>query len=443
MIDYNIPKFQLKLPKIKHKKNGRSKNVRSSIGFRSSIVSLVLASILISSIFGFMAGIISGSFFYTDLKNKLAMIDINLPEKIVEKETIIEKEYIPQTTQEQMIINVVENVSPSVVSIIVTKDLPIIEQYFYDPFDGFGDFFGDISVPGYRQKGTEKRTIAGGTGFIITKDGMIITNKHVVLDDEADYTVVTNEGEEFSAKILGKDPIEDLAVLKIEGEKEFPVLNIGDSDKLQIGQTVIAIGNALGEFQNTVSVGVISGLSRTIEASGGGFSEILRDIIQTDAAINKGNSGGPLLNLKGEVVGINTATSLDAQNIGFAIPINQAKRAIDQVKRLGKIVYPFLGVKYVILTEEIKKESDLPVDYGAYIVSDGDGTPAITPDSPAEKAGLKQGDIILQFGDDKITKENTLAEIIMKYKPDDEVILEVLRDGKKKFFKITLSERSM
>lgn len=263
------------------------------------------------------------------------------------------------------------------------------------------------------------------------------------MDDEADYTVVTNEGKEFSAKILGKDPIEDLAVLKIEGEGEFPVLSIGDSDKLQIGQTVIAIGNALGEFQNTVSVGVISGLSRTIEASGGGFSEILRDIIQTDAAINKGNSGGPLLNLKGEVVGINTATSLEAQNIGFAIPINQAQRAMDQVKRLGKIVYPFLGIRYVILTEEIQKESDLPVDYGAYIVSDGQGTPAITPGSPAEEVGLKQGDIVLQFGDDKITKENTLAEIIMRHKPGDEVILEVLRDGRKKFFKVTLSEKSM
>jgi len=443
MIDYSVPKLQLKLPKRKKGIDGKTKNPQFLAGLRTPGALMVIASILISTIFGFTAGIISGSFFYTDLKEKLAMIDINLPEKVVEKETIVEKEYIPQTTQEQTIINVVKSASPAVVSIIVTKDLPVIEQYFYNPFEGFEDFFGDIQIPEYRQKGTEKRRIGGGTGFIITRDGMIVTNKHVVLDDAADYTVVTSDGQEFSAKILGKDPVEDLAVLKIEREEEFPVLNIGDSDKLQIGQTVIAIGNALGEFQNTVSVGVISGLSRTIEASGGGFSEILRDIIQTDAAINPGNSGGPLLNLMGEVIGINTATSVEGQNIGFAIPINQAQRDINQVKELGKIVYPFIGIRYVILTEDIKEESGLSVDYGAYIISDEQGVPAITPNSPAEKAGLKQGDIVLRFEDEKITKENTLAEIIMRYNPGDEVMLEVLRDGNKKFFMITLSEKSM
>ncbi|MFH1643460.1 MAG: trypsin-like peptidase domain-containing protein [Patescibacteria group bacterium] len=443
MIDYSVPKFQLKLPKRDHKKNGKSKNVKPPAGFKNPIISIVLASILTSTIFGFLAGIISGSFFYTDLKEKLAMININLPEKIIEKETVIEKEYVPQTTQEQTIIDVVKSASPAVVSIVVAKDLPVIEQYFYNPFEGSGDFFGNIQVPGYRQNGTEKRIVGGGTGFLITKDGTIITNKHVVLDDEAYYTVVTSDGKEFEAKILAKDPIEDLAVLKIEGEVDFPVLNIGDSDKLQIGQTVIAIGNALGEFQNTVSVGVISGLSRTIEASGGGFSETLRDIVQTDAAINKGNSGGPLLNLRGEVVGINTATSLEGQNIGFAIPINQAEKDIEQIKKLGKIVYPFLGVKYVILTKEIKEKYNLPVDYGAYVVTDESGVPAIIPDSPADKAGLQQGDIILQFGDEKINAENGLAEIISKYKPGDEIMLEVLRNGKKKFFMITLTERSM
>lgn len=165
MIDYSVPKFQLKFPKIKHKKNGRSKNVRPPIGFKSPIASLVLASILISSIFGFMAGIISGSFFYTDLKDKLAMIDINLPEKIIERETIIEKEYIAQTTQEQMIINVVESASPAVVSIIVTKDLPVIEQYFYNPFDGFGDFFWRHSSARISSKRNREEKDWRGDGF--------------------------------------------------------------------------------------------------------------------------------------------------------------------------------------------------------------------------------------------------------------------------------------
>ena len=207
----------------------------------------------------------------------------------------------------------------------------------------------------------------------------------------------------------------------------FPVVKLGNSDQLQNGQTVIAIGNALGEFRNAVSVGVISGLGRKITASGGGFVETLEDVIQTDAAINKGNSGGPLLNLRGEVVGINTAMALEAQSIGFAIPINKAERGIEQVKTLGKIVYPFLGIRYVLINEEIKKENNLSVNYGALIIKEDEGQSAIWPDSAAEKAGLREGDILLEFNNEKITIENTLAKVIMKYNPGDEVILKVLR----------------
>ena len=289
---------------------------------------------------------------------------------------------------------------------------------------------------------------------------MILTNKHVVLDEEAEYTIFTNDGRKFSAKVLARDPVQDLAVLRIEQEKTvdgngefvlepFPTVKLGDSDKLESGQTVIAIGNALGEFRNTVSVGVISGLGREITASGGGFIETLEDVIQTDAAINKGNSGGPLLNLKGEVVGINVAMALEAQSIGFAIPVNKAKKDIEQVRSLGKIVYPFLGIRYVLISEKIKEENDLPVDYGVLIVDGGPGEPAIWPDSAAEKAGLKEENIVLEFNNEKITTENGLAKIIMKYNPGDRIVLKILRppssvgeDWEEIIVEATLDERS-
>ncbi len=409
---------------------------------------LVILVIFLSSIFGFLAGAISG----IEIKEYLLKLNIGLPGG----KTTIEKEYVPQTTQEEAVIEAVKNASPAVVSIVITKDVPIIEQYYYNPFQEFEQFFGEgfqFQIPQYRQMGTEKQEVGGGTGFIISEDGMILTNKHVVLDTEADYTVLTNNGKTYPAKVLARDPIQDLAVIKIDQEKivdnqgkvnfkSFPVVKLGDSDKIQIGQTVITIGNALGEFRNTISVGIISGLSRTITASGGGIAEIIEDVIQTDAAINKGNSGGPLLNLKGEVIGINTAMVQDAQSIGFAIQINKAKKDIEQVKTLGKIVYPFLGVRYVLINDAIQKENNLSVNYGAWIQKGSQGEPAVYPDSVAQKAGLKENDIILEFGGEKITTENTLAKIIMKYNPADSGVLKILRDKEEKTIQVTLGEKS-
>ncbi len=443
MIDYNLS--------FKTPKNGSSKKPLINWGQRINLFKswknqtlvIIISSVLLSSLFGFLAGAVSGSIFYLELKNYLDQLNIDLPlsEKIIEKETVVEKEYIPQTTQEQIIINVVKENSPAVVSIIITKDLVVLEQYYSDPFEDFGG--SPFRVPEYREKGVEKQTIGGGSGFIVSLDGIIITNKHVVLDEEADYTVLTNDGKQYPAKILAKDPIQDLAVLKIEDSNSFPTVKLGNSESLQIGQTVIAIGNALGEFQNTVSVGVISGLGRTITASGGGIIETLEDVIQTDAAINKGNSGGPLLNLRGEVIGINTAVSLEGENIGFTIPINKAKKDIEQVKTLGKIVYPFLGVRYVIIDENIQKQNSLPVNYGALIISGKEvGESAIFPGSPAEKVGLKENDIILEFDGKKISTTNSLAKIISDYNPGDKVVIKILRDKEEKFFSITLSEKS-
>lgn len=416
---------------------------------KTRTVQLVVLVIVISVIFGFISGIVSVGFFYSEIQNYLEKLNINLPSG--------EEEYIPQTSQEEATIKAVKEVSPVVVSIVISKDLPIFEEYYYDPFKEYEEFFGpspfEFQVPQYREKGTEKREIGGGTGFIISEDGMILTNRHVVSDTEAEYTVFTNDGRKFSAKVLARDPVQDLSVLKIEQEKEtnnkgevvskpFPTIKLGDSNKLQIGQTVIAIGNALGEFRNTVSVGVISGLGRTITASGGGMVETLEDIIQTDAAINKGNSGGPLLNLKGEVIGINTAMALEAQSIGFAIPINKAKKDIEQVKNLGKIVYPFLGVRYVLVDEKVKEENNLSVDYGALIIRGEAGEPGVELGSAAQKAGLKEGDVVLMFNNEKITSENSLAKIIMKYNPGDRVVLRVLRGKEEMTFEVTLGERS-
>ena len=366
--------------------------------------------ILVSIISGFLAGALSGAIFYFQIRSYLEKVNVDLPlpfEKETIKETI--KEYVPQTSEEQKVIEAVKEVSPAVVSVVISEEN------------------------------------GGGTGFIVSSDGLVLTNKHVVLDEGVDYTVLTNDGKKFKAKVLARDPLQDLAVLKIEQDsvpKPFPIVKFGDSDKLESGQTVIAIGNALGEFRNTVSVGVISGLGRKITASGGGFVEILEDVIQTDAAINKGNSGGPLLNLKGEVIGINTAMALGAQSIGFAIPINKAKKSIEQVKDLGKIVYPFLGIRYVLVAEEIKKEYNLSIDYGALIVSGNSGEPAIWPGSVAEEAGLKQGDIVLEFNNEKITFDNSLAKIITKYNPGDRVVLKILRQDKEFEVELFLDERS-
>jgi len=433
---YELPKFEL--PKLKAPKF-----------WRNRVFLIVILAIFVSSIFGFISGAISGSFFYSEIKDYLSKLNIEIPgpqiiEKVIEKETV--KEYQPQTTQEEKIIQVVKEASPAVVSIVGTKDIKVLERYWFSPFEEF-----PLQIPEYRER-IEKQEI-GGTGFIVSEDGMILTNKHVVLDEKADYTVFTLDAKKFPAKVLARDPVQDIAIIKIEQEKivdqqgkltlkPFSTVKLGDSDRLQIGQTVIAIGNVLGEFRNSVSVGVISGLGRTITASGGGLVETIEDVIQTDAAINKGNSGGPLLNLKGEVTGINTAMVLEAQSIGFAIPIDKARKDIEQVKTLGKIVYPFLGVRYVLINEKIQKENNLPVSYGAWIIKGERGEAAIYSGSAAEKAGLKEGDIILEFNGERITLENTLAKIIMKYNPGDKVILKILREGKEKIIQATLGERS-
>jgi serine protease Do len=331
---------------------------------------------------------------------------------------------------ESAVTQIAEKSSSAVVSIVISKYVPIVERFYINPFEEFElppeikPFF-EFQIPQYREKGYEKQKVGGGTGFIVSSDGLIITNKHVVSDPKAEYTVYLNDGRKFKAEVLALHPTDDLALIKIKANN-LPTLVLGDSDKVKIGQFVIAIGNALGEFQNTVSFGVISGLRRSITASDqSGNVERLEGLIQTDAAINFGNSGGPLINLKGEVVGVNTAIAGGAENIGFAIPINRAKKMIEEVKTKGKIEVPFLGIYYLLINEEVQKKFNLPVDYGAYVYREGKS--AIIPNSPAELYGLRDKDIILEMDGEKITPQNSLAQIIMKKSVGQKVNLKVLR----------------
>ena len=394
--------------------------------FITLICSIVFSSIVAGAV-GFWAGSLSQK---TD--------ELNL----------LQDRNIVKVNEESDIVSVVEKASPAVVSIIITKNLPKIEEYYFNPFgndDFFNRFFGDdffnFGIPQYRQNGTEEREIGGGTGFIITSDGYIVTNKHVVADEEAEYTVMMNDESKYDAEVVARDPTTDFAVLKIEG-KDFPTIELGDSDELKVGQTVIAIGNALGEFRNTVSVGVISGLSRSITASSFGFgSENLVGVIQTDASINHGNSGGPLLNLAGQVIGINTAIAQDAQNIGFAIPINEVKNSIESVKEYGEIIRPWLGVRYIMINKSIAESNKLDVDYGALIIRGEEKTDlAVIPGSPADKVGLVENDIILEVNGEKIDQDYPLMKAIAKFKPGDEITLKVLHKGEEKEVKVKLEE---
>ncbi|MBY0328478.1 trypsin-like peptidase domain-containing protein, partial [Patescibacteria group bacterium] len=239
-------------------------------------------------------------------------------------------------------------------------------------------------------------SVGKGTGFFVSKDGLIVTNRHVVNTDGATITVTTTDGKERSATLVATDPVLDIAILRVQGNTFVPLV-LGDSSALSSGQSVVAIGYALGTFQNSVSAGVISGLSRSIIASGSnGESEYLDQVIQTDAAINRGNSGGPLLNLKGEVIGVNVATATTSQSIGFALPINDVKQAVTSVQKTGRIIRPYIGVRYTQITTEVAQSKSLPVTYGVLVGSGKNAEDvAVLPGSPAERAGIVSGDILL------------------------------------------------
>ena len=338
------------------------------------------------------------------------------------------------------IIEIAKKVCPAVITVVVSKDLPKVEDFYSFPYGG-KEYI--MPMPEKDGKGkTEKMQIGGGSGFIISQDGYVLTSNHVVADTTADYTVIIDPKHKHSAKVLSRNPINDIAVLKID-IKNLPYIDLADSNKIQLGEEVVAVGNALGEFHDTLSAGIISGLSRYITAFGGLDHQMqnLRGLIQTDAAINPGNSGGPLVNMEGQVIGINTAMIMGAQNIGFAIPVNYAKKDLEEVKKFGKIVVPFLGVKYVLLSKEMAKANKLPVEDGALVVREALGEPPVIKGSAADKAGLKEFDIILECNGQKITLKNPLANIMQKCKIGEETTFKVLREGKELMLKVTLEEK--
>ena len=346
-------------------------------------------------------------------------------ERVIERTTIF--------TEEQFVVDTVKKANPAVVSVVLTKEVPTYEAYYdrntaplVPGFEFFRDFF---STPQYRQNGTEIQEVGAGSGFLVSADGYIVTNKHVVNQNDVEYTVFLNDGRKYPATVVAKDEVLDVAILKITGAP-FPHLTLGDSDVIQVGQSAIAIGNALSEFQNTVSVGVISGLSRSVVASDSfGNSEQLDKVIQTDAAINPGNSGGPLLDLRGTVIGVNVAVARGSENIGFALPINIVKPIVDSVRTTGKIERPFLGIRYVQVTEELQRQNNLPVDYGVVVLAGEAGNPGVIPGSPADRAGLLENDIILSIDGANITAERSFLSIIREKEIGQRLRLRVWRKG--------------
>lgn len=339
-----------------------------------------------------------------------------------DKETTITKSEKEIIDEESVVTKVVEKASLSVVTVSINKEV-ISSNNLLKGLFGVG---GEVE--------TEKIERDIGTGFIISNDGLIVTNKHVVADNEANYRVIVGRDEIVEVVDIYRDPINDLAILKVNKE-DLSAVEMGDSDKLKVGQTVIAIGTALGEFRSTVTKGVISGLGRGIVAGDGQlYSEKLDDVIQVDAAINPGNSGGPLFDSSGRVVGVNVAVSQNGQSIGFALPINLVKRSVDNFRKTGEFDRPYLGVSYKMISKQLAEINRLPV--GAYVEGVIEG-------GSAAKGGVKKGDIILEIDGEKIGEEDTLliAEVVNRKKIGDKILIKYFREGKNLESEILLEKK--
>lgn len=365
----------------------------------SSKSSLILWAILLGTLSGILA-FQTSTRGWLHLKNT-PLPPISTPEKT---QTIV--------NEENAIISVVENTSPSVVAIGAT-------QRVFNPYDPF-------ALP-------KNQSSTIGTGFVVSDKGIIVTNKHVVSDSDVKYTVITKDGKKFEVRKIYRDPILDLGIVQIDGSSDLKSLDLGDSAKLKVGQTVVAIGNALGRFTNTVTTGVVSGLGRRVSAGDpfSGSVESLDNLIQTDAAINPGNSGGPLLNSAGQVIGVNVATTEGAQNIGFAIPINSVKKIVDEFVRTGSVSRPFLGVRYTFVSKDVAILNEVP--QGAYIRD-------VISGSAADKAGVKVGDIITKIDNKTVESETVISETISSKSIGDRVVLKLWNDSKEREVTATLQE---
>jgi serine protease Do len=399
------------------------KKLLAQKNFKRFLGAFIVLIIIVASVFG---GAIS------DRLYGLKFLDKFLPKNLLP--SITNQRIL---TEESVVIDVVDKVGPSVVTVGMTQTQSV------NPFEGnpFFDPFGFFSAPQGQSQKVEQDI---GSGFIIDKSGLIVTNKHVVADTQATYKVFTSDDKEYEVQKIYRDPVNDMAILKINPPASpaggsagpgFKPVELGDSDKLKVGQFVIAIGTALGEFRQTVTTGVVSGLGRGITAGSAyeGYVEKLDNVIQTDAAINPGNSGGPLLNSGGQVIGVNAAIASQGQNIGFAIPINVVKEAINNFNKTGKFERPYLGVRYRMISQKLALLNDVP--QGAYVVE-------VVSGSPAEKAEVKVEDIITKFDDQTVNENSDLAKMINQKKVGDSVKLKIWRNGQELELSITLQETS-
>lgn len=328
----------------------------------------------------------------------------------------IAPENVKVVREESVVVDAVKNVGPSVVTVAEEVSAQTESQFNLGPFQ---------FLPQEEQNNTQPSEPQNiGSGFIVSSDGFIVTNKHVVSDSGGKYQVITSSEKKYDVQKIYRDPLNDVAILKIDPDQnkghELKPLVMGDSSRLQVGQFVIAIGTALGEFSNTVTTGVISGLGRGIQAGNEfqGFVEKLDNVIQTDAAINPGNSGGPLLNASGQVIGVNTAVAQSGQNIGFALPINVIKDSLKNFNETGQFNRPYLGVAYKMISRDLAILNNLPE--GAYVQR-------VVVDSAADKAGIKNGDIITEIDGQRITGDKELTSFISKKKVGDTLSLKVWR----------------
>ncbi|MCX6788976.1 MAG: trypsin-like peptidase domain-containing protein [bacterium] len=340
------------------------------------------------------------------------------------------------------IVKTVRNVMPAVVSIALTKPLDELKK----EFDGIKrkPKNARFSIPAEKIDARGMVDVGGGSGFIVDKSGIILTNRHVIDEDGVEYSVTTSDGRKFSAKLLARDPVDDVAILKIESEKKLPYVDLGDSSDIELGQRALAFGNALGIFKDTVSMGIISGLSRAVSAHGDPKAPMqeMRGLIQTDAAINPGNSGGPLVTIYGDVIGINAAIVSGAENISFAIPINSAKRDLNDLKKYGRIRRPLLGVRYLILNEDFKEKMNLSVSYGALITKEHPMDIAVVEASPAADADLRENDIILSWNNEDVVSNKSIQDFLENSNVGDVIKLSVLRGEKMLDKEVTLTERN-
>lgn len=342
----------------------------------------------------------------------------------IQKDTIPSgRETVKVVSEESVVIDVVDKASPSVVTVGISTTARVGGSIQFDPFDFFSPF---QEIPGTPKKIEQDI----GSGFIVESNGLVVTNKHVVSDTQAKYRIITKDDKTFDVVRIYRDPVNDLAILKINATGLIPI-TMGDSSKIKVGQLAIAIGTALGEFRNTVTTGVVSGIGRGITAGSiyEGSVERLDNVIQTSAAISPGNSGGPLLDSSGRVIGVNTAVSSEGQNIGFAIPINIVKEALDTFNKTGQFNRPFLGVRYKVITKDLALLNDVPE--GAYIMDVVEG-------SPAERGGIEVGDIVIKISGTKLSGKTELSTVIGSKKAGERVTIILWREGKEIPIDVTL-----